>query len=147
MDPDDYRSYLGKFFAATASFNNDDENLIDLTVEQRTELLDKAAPLIANIDFDGMMPRSVMSYDKAVDKLAKQLDDVDWSARHVQASGGVTVQKSSLEDSLPPIAKYPMAVTGRGGVDVEIFAYHEDNVRRLTITSIPSSLTVIGFTT
>jgi YegS/Rv2252/BmrU family lipid kinase len=32
-------------------------------------------------------------------------------------------------------------------VDGEIFAYHEDNVRRLTITSIPSSLTVIGFTT
>ena len=81
--------------------------------------------IMSNIDFDSMMPRSVMSYDKAVEKLAKQVDDVDWTARHVQASGDVTVQKSSLEDSLPPITKYPMAVTGRGGVDVEIFVSTE----------------------
>lgn len=76
-------------------------------------------------DFDSIVPRSVMSYDKAVEKLAKQVDDVSWSAQHVQASGGVTVRKSSLEDSLPPIAKYPMAVAGRGGVNVEIFVSTE----------------------
>ncbi len=76
-------------------------------------------------DFDSIGQRSVMSYDKAVEKLAKQVDDVSWSAQHVQASGGVTVQKSSLEDSLPPIIKYPMAVTGRGGVNVEIFVSTE----------------------
>ena len=76
-------------------------------------------------DFDSIVPRSVMSYDKAVEKLAKQVGDVNWSAQHVQASGGVTVQKSSLEDSLPPIAKYPMAVAGRGGVNVEIFVSTE----------------------
>ena len=81
--------------------------------------------IISNVDFGSMIPRSVMSYDEAVEKLAKQVDDVDWSARYVQASGGVTVRKGSLEDSLPPIAKYPMAVTGRGGVVVEIFVSTE----------------------
>lgn len=76
-------------------------------------------------DFDSIVPRSVMSYDKAVEKLAKQVDDVSWSAQHVQASGGVTVRKSSLEDSLPPIAKYPMVVAGRGAANVEIFVSTE----------------------
>lgn len=81
--------------------------------------------IVSGIDFDSVTPGSVMPYDKAVEKLAKRVDDVNWSARHVQASGGVTVQKSSLEDGLPPIAKYPMAVMGGGGVDVEIFVSTE----------------------
>ena len=81
--------------------------------------------ILSNIDFDSVIPRSVMSYDNAVEKLANRVDDVDWSARHVQAAGDVTVQKSNLEDSLPPITKYPMAVAGRGGVNVEIFVSTE----------------------
>lgn len=81
--------------------------------------------IFSGIDFDGMTSRGVMPYDKAVEKLAAQVDDVNWSARHVRASGGVTVQKKNLEDSLPPITKYPMAVTGRGGVNVEIFVSTE----------------------
>lgn len=81
--------------------------------------------LISGVDFDGVTSRSVMPYDKAVDRLAKKVDDVDWVAQHVQASGDVTVRKSSLEDGLPPIGKYPMAVTGRGGVEVEIFVSTE----------------------
>jgi Ca-activated chloride channel family protein len=81
--------------------------------------------ILSSVDFDDFLPRGVMSYDKAVDSLANKVDEVNWSARHVRASGGVTVQKSSLEDSLPPIGKYPLAVMGRGGVDVEIFVSTE----------------------
>jgi Ca-activated chloride channel family protein len=81
--------------------------------------------IFSGIDLDSVVSRSVMPYDKAVEKLAKQVDDVTWTAQYVQASGNVTVKKSSLEDSLPPIAKYPMAVAGRGGVDVEIFVSTE----------------------
>ena len=50
---------------------------------------------------------------------------MNWTEQHVQASGAVTVSKSSLEDSLPPIAKYPLAVMGVGGIDVEIFVSTE----------------------
>lgn len=49
--------------------------------------------IFSSVDFDGITSGGVMPYDKAVEKLAKQVEDVTWSARHVQASGGVTVQK------------------------------------------------------
>lgn len=52
MDESDYRSYLGKFLAATPSFN-DDKNVITLTEKQREELLDTAARLVGGSDFDG----------------------------------------------------------------------------------------------
>jgi tetratricopeptide (TPR) repeat protein len=52
MDKSDYRSYLGKFLAATPSFN-DDNNVISLTEKQRSETLDTAAQLVTGSDFDG----------------------------------------------------------------------------------------------
>ena len=63
--------------------------------------------IISGIDFGGMLSSGPMSYDSAVEKLAKRVENVAWTAQHVQASGGQTVQKTSLEDSLPPIANIP----------------------------------------
>jgi tetratricopeptide (TPR) repeat protein len=51
MDPGDYRSYIGKFFAASPSFN--DGLVIELSEQERTELVDKASPLVENSDFEG----------------------------------------------------------------------------------------------
>jgi tetratricopeptide (TPR) repeat protein len=52
MDRSDYRSYLGKFFAATPSFN-ENNNVIELTLDERAELLDSASQLVEGSDFDG----------------------------------------------------------------------------------------------
>jgi tetratricopeptide (TPR) repeat protein len=52
MDRSDYRSYLGKFFAATPSFN-EDNNVIEMTVEERAGLLATASQLVEGTDFDG----------------------------------------------------------------------------------------------
>lgn len=53
MDRSDYRSYLGLFFAATPSFNDDDDNVIEMSLEERAELLVTASQLVEGTDFDG----------------------------------------------------------------------------------------------
>jgi tetratricopeptide (TPR) repeat protein len=52
MDESDYRSYIGKFFAASPNFN-EDEVIIDLTLEERVELLARASSLVKGFDFEG----------------------------------------------------------------------------------------------
>lgn len=51
MDPSDYRSYIGKFFAASPSFN-DTGSTIDLSPEERADLLDEASLLAGTTDFE-----------------------------------------------------------------------------------------------
>jgi tetratricopeptide (TPR) repeat protein len=52
MDPSDYRSYIGKFFAASPNFN-DGELVIDMTEEEKVELLRKSESLVKGFDFEG----------------------------------------------------------------------------------------------
>lgn len=81
--------------------------------------------LLTNSGLDALIPHRVLSYDEAAEELVAQLNDVDWSVQHVRASGTETVRKTSLEDNLPPISKYPLVVQGSGGTDVEIFVSTE----------------------
>jgi len=81
---------------------------------------------IANLDLDSLIPRSVMSYDDAAEKLDTTLRSVTWREDFARASGAVTVESSSLEDSLPPIANYPLVANpGAGGVIAELFVSTE----------------------
>jgi tetratricopeptide (TPR) repeat protein len=52
MDPSDYRSYIGKFFAASPNFNESGVT-IDMPREERSGLLANAAPLVQGYDFEG----------------------------------------------------------------------------------------------
>jgi tetratricopeptide (TPR) repeat protein len=52
MDAGDYRSYIGKFFAASPSFN-DGELVIDLSEEEKVGLLREAERLVQSFDFEG----------------------------------------------------------------------------------------------
>ncbi|MGD8413851.1 MAG: tetratricopeptide repeat protein [Candidatus Latescibacterota bacterium] len=52
MDPSDYRSYIGKYFAASPNFNDGDV-LIDLSLEERVELLKESERLVKGHDFEG----------------------------------------------------------------------------------------------
>jgi tetratricopeptide (TPR) repeat protein len=52
MDPADYRSYIGKFFAASENFN-DGSVLIELPLEERVGLLAKSESLVKTYDFEG----------------------------------------------------------------------------------------------
>ncbi|MCK4774105.1 MAG: tetratricopeptide repeat protein [Candidatus Krumholzibacteria bacterium] len=51
MDPSDYQSYIGKFFAASPNFN-DAGLTIDLSPQERAELLDEASALVEVTDFE-----------------------------------------------------------------------------------------------
>jgi tetratricopeptide (TPR) repeat protein len=53
IDPSDYRSYLGKFFAASPAFTTDGAPVLDLSEGERTGLLSQASALIKGFDFDG----------------------------------------------------------------------------------------------
>ena len=82
--------------------------------------------VLSNLDLGGMLPRSVMSFDDAAAKLDKSLRDVTWREEIARASGALAVESSSLEDSLPPIAKYPLVVSpSAGAATVEIFVSTE----------------------
>lgn len=75
MDRSDYRSYLGKFFAATPSFN-EDETIIELPEDERAALLETAAGLVEGSDFDGnyllgVCYLSVDEFEKARKYLAR----------------------------------------------------------------------------
>jgi len=52
MDPNDYRSYIGKFFAGSPNFN-DGEAMISLSAEEHVALLVKSEPLVKGFDFEG----------------------------------------------------------------------------------------------
>jgi tetratricopeptide (TPR) repeat protein len=52
MDPTDYRSYIGKFFAASRNFNDGDV-LLEMPDEEKVELLAKAESLVKGYDFEG----------------------------------------------------------------------------------------------
>jgi len=52
MDPSDYRSYIGKYFAASPNFNDGDV-LIELSVDERVELLRESERLVRGQDFEG----------------------------------------------------------------------------------------------
>jgi tetratricopeptide (TPR) repeat protein len=52
MDPTDYRSYIGKFFAASPSFN-DGGAVIDITAAEKIELLRQSERLVKGFDFEG----------------------------------------------------------------------------------------------
>ena len=52
LDRSDYRSYIGKFFAASRNFNAEG-TVIELDEKERAALLDTAASLVKGYDFDG----------------------------------------------------------------------------------------------
>lgn len=52
MDRSDYRSYIGKFFAAMPNFNEDNLT-IDVSLQEAVQLLEHAARLVKGFDFDG----------------------------------------------------------------------------------------------
>lgn len=82
--------------------------------------------VFSNLDLDGVIPRSVMSFDDASAKLDKLMRDVTWREDIATGGGNVPLETSSLEDSLPPIAKYPLVVNpGSGGATAEIFVSTE----------------------
>lgn len=81
--------------------------------------------VVSNLDLDSVIPRSVMSFDDAAGKLDKLMRDVAWR-EEIATGGSVAVESSSLEDSLPPIKKYPLAVNpGSGAATAEIFVSTE----------------------
>jgi tetratricopeptide (TPR) repeat protein len=53
LDPDDYRKYLGLFFATSTRFAPSDVERIELPAEQAAAYIDSAGALIAQEDFDG----------------------------------------------------------------------------------------------
>lgn len=67
MDPNDYRSYIGKFFAASPNFN--DGMVIELTIAERMELLEATAPLVEDSDYEGnyLLGISYLSLDSLED--------------------------------------------------------------------------------
>jgi len=82
--------------------------------------------VFSNLDLEGIIPHSVMSFDEAAAKLDKKMRDVTWREDIARASGAVAVESSDLEDSLPPIAKYPLVVNpSSGGATAEIFVSTE----------------------
>ncbi len=52
LDRSDYRSYIGKFFAASRNFNTE-AAVIELGEKERAALLDTAAALVKGYDFEG----------------------------------------------------------------------------------------------
>ncbi len=78
------------------------------------------------VDFDNIFPRTVLSYDKASERLEKVLAGMTWREAHVRGEGTVDVKPADLERSLPPISNYPLVVTGgSGAVVAEIFVSTE----------------------
>jgi len=67
MDPNDYRSHIGKFFAASPNFN--DGMVIELTKAERMELLEAASPLVEDSDYEGnyLLGISYLSLDSLED--------------------------------------------------------------------------------
>jgi tetratricopeptide (TPR) repeat protein len=51
IDPEDYRSYIGKFFAAVPNFN--DGRTLELPPQEALDLLETAAGLVKGSDFEG----------------------------------------------------------------------------------------------
>jgi tetratricopeptide (TPR) repeat protein len=54
LEPDNYRNYLELFFATSPRFNEEGAFVIELSDEERTDLLDKAAARVTAEDFDGL---------------------------------------------------------------------------------------------
>lgn len=82
--------------------------------------------VLANLELDDVIPHSVMSFDEAAAKLEKSLQNVSWREDIARAGGAVAVEPASLEDSLPPIAKFPMVVNPpAGAATAEIFVSTE----------------------
>jgi len=85
-----------------------------------------AVVVFANLELEDVLPHSVMSFEDAAAKLDKALRDVSWREDIARAGGAVAVEPTSLEDSLPPIAKFPMVVDPPGGAaTAEIFVSTE----------------------
>lgn len=53
IDPSDYRSYLGLFFAGSAGFSETGSAVLLLTDAERADLLDSAGRLVSAADFEG----------------------------------------------------------------------------------------------
>jgi Ca-activated chloride channel family protein len=68
-----------------------------------------------------------MSYDTAAAKLEKTVGKISWSERFTTGGGTVVTPAKSLEESLPPINTFPLAVNPRGAGQtvVEIFVSTE----------------------
>ena len=77
-DPDDYRRYLGLFFATSPRFAPQDASRIELSDKEGVEILDQAGALVKADDFNGnyligISYLSIDSLDTAEDYLAQAL--------------------------------------------------------------------------
>jgi tetratricopeptide (TPR) repeat protein len=54
LDPDDYRNHIALFFASTERFNDDGSDLIALSDDEKSEILERAAAVVPEDDFDGL---------------------------------------------------------------------------------------------
>jgi tetratricopeptide (TPR) repeat protein len=78
LDPDDYRRYLGLFFASSPRFAQQDASRIELPDRQGVEVLDQAGALVKPDDFNGnyligISYLSIDSLDTAEDYLTQAL--------------------------------------------------------------------------
>lgn len=110
MTPDDYRNYMALFFASVSRFNEEGAPTLDLTDDERKDLLENASRLIGDEDFDGFYTlgisyQGIDDYEGAKAFFSKALELNPDDDRVILNLAGAMERLGEYDDAAPLLAR------------------------------------------